>query len=179
MFEAILAALLAFQPHSTDTTETADARRARLKVVAGAIEGAARATESYVPAAEMAAALLALGWHESGYASRVQLGECHAMPPDQRCDGGRARGPWQAWRVSCPVLWDLEQGSLEAVEAGAECAARYLAGAKTRCRSEATDEWAGAFSGYAGARCWWSGGVAREATRQRLLPLLDRTEPAS
>jgi len=151
MTSAILAALLAVPAyqHPSEQAETAEARRARLAAVADAIAAVARNRDE-------AAALVALGRHESGFARLVQEGRCDEMPAGQRCDTGRARGTWQLWQVACPAAYRHAAGSADSLRAEAACAVGLLRLAGKRCSSGAdgTDAWwAGAFSGYAGAAC--------------------------
>jgi hypothetical protein len=187
MMEAILAILLSFRPFFADT-ETLEERRERLDVVARSIEAAAeRATCTGEYAAtecrpvwhdtrrSLVVALIVLGHQESRYAQYVHEDRCLDGPPGMRCDLDRngvprARGPWQAWRVACPDLWDEMAGtSLEATTAAAWCTARRFAQAYRRCQKSNPDPWAGAFSGYTGASCNWAGAVPRSEQVRKLL----------
>jgi hypothetical protein len=108
MLELILAALLAFPAYHGDH-ETGEAREARLAPYAAGIARHART-------ADEAAAMVAIGQHESRWAAYVTDGRCHEGPAGQRCDNGRARGPWQLHGWCKAKTPDGE----------AECAARLL-----------------------------------------------------
>lgn len=166
--DAILAVLLALPAWYQDVGD-AD-RPVWLAPVASAIS---RATESR---AEVAA-LVALGFHESRYARYVVDGRCSDGPIGARCDNGRARTPWQVWRVACPVAWTHPDGSQESLDAAARCAAGLLRGGRGRCRGRhPAGDLAGAFSAYRGASCTWSGGAARARSAGAALVAIEREE---
>jgi hypothetical protein len=145
MLELILAALLAFPAYHGDH-ETGEAREARLAPYAAGIASHART-------ADETAALVAIAWHETRLAAYVTDGRCHEGPAGQRCDNGRARGPWQLHGWCKATTPDGE----------AECAARLLRYARARCGS-----WSRAFGAYAsGGRCYDM--PEREATRRAVL----------
>lgn len=191
----ILAVLLSLPPSVTDT-ETPEARVARISVAATAIAAAsARATCSEQwegpgcrrrwPGSreQLAAALLALGWHETRWAQYVGEGRCAEGPPGQRCDPDRAGRPrarsyWQVWRVAWPQLWKTRPGSPEAVQEAAWGAAVRMSGAWWRCRKQAVTPLAGAFSGYRALSCTWPSATDRAATTQRMLVRLHAAERA-
>jgi hypothetical protein len=166
MLDVLVAILLAWPPFYTETDEQPEARRLRLVMAAQAIEQVAHATPD---PAQTAAALLAIGFHESRFAAYVGQGRCHEGPKGARCDEGRARGYWQLWRVACPPAWRLEPGSREALHAEARCAARAWRGALWRCRRRhPAGPIAGAFAGYRGADCEWARGARRAQTFERI-----------
>lgn len=155
----ILAVLLSLQPHGTDAGEHPDARELRLAPVASAISGAARTLQE-------AAALIAQGQGETGFAAYVLEGRCHEGPRGARCDPdrqgrARARGPWQVWRVACPDAWELPVGH-ESLHREAACALRLLRAGRMRCQS-----WVGAFASLGGgARCSSPTAMAKDRSRQ-------------
>jgi hypothetical protein len=142
-----LAAMLSLAPWVGDAGESPEAREARLAPYARAVDAA---TGSLA----LRAALVALAWHETKMARYVTEGRCHDGPPGQRCDNGKARGPWQlhGWcKATTP-------------EGEAVCAAGMLSYMLTRCDGD----WPEAFGAYGtGGRCVAL--TAREETRQRLL----------
>lgn len=171
LFDAIVAILLAWPAFYTEVDEQPEKRRARLVVAAIEIEQASRATRE---PGETAAALLALGFHESRFAAYVGEGRCHEGPKGARCDNGKARGYFQLWLVACPSAWRLEPGSRESLRAEARCAARAWRGARLRCRNRhPAGPIAGAFAGYRGADCEWSRGARRAKTWDRLVGRLN------
>lgn len=113
--------------------------------VAEAISSAARSRSE-------AAALVALGWHESRWASPVVSGHCSAMKAGERCDNLRARSPWQVhdW---CRAAWSVPEDSLDALRESARCAVRRLRAMRERCVTRNHDELAGMFSGYRSGYC--------------------------
>ena len=144
--ESILAAMLALPQYAGDRDDSPEARAALLRPVAVAIAETAQSPET-------AAALIALGWHETKFARLVIEGRCSDMPAGSRCDNGRARGVWQAWHVACPVAYRFPAGSSESLRAEARCAAGNLYAARHRCAERNANIIAGQFSGYAGASC--------------------------
>lgn len=150
---AVLSVLLASPVHVTDRDEPADARRARLSVVAQAIAVASKSDPHN-------AALLVAQWRgESGGARYVQEGRCADGPRGARCDPdrhgvARARTPWQVWRVSCPVAWDQPAGSIAELTAAASCTLRLMRSGMRRCTTNGYPGLAGAFAGArGGAAC--------------------------
>lgn len=167
---AILAVLLSLPAWHLDR-DPPEARSAMLRPVADVIaEVSADATD--------AAALIALGWHETKYARLVLEGRCSEMPEGNRCDDGRARGAWQLWHVACPSAYAFPAGSPESLRAEATCARRLLRGQLGRCRARhPAGDWAGAFAGYRGASCVWPAAARRARTMLDLLARLRRAEP--
>src|SRR5512143_4111872 len=140
--KVVLAVLLALAPYRPDVKAHVD-RKALLIPVASAIAHAAR---NYTEAA----ALIALGKHETSYAAYVVTGHCKDGPKGARCDGGLARGPWQVWSW-CREGWAAPDGSSEALAAQALCARRMLSYAYHRCAGKnPSGDFAGMYSGYAG-----------------------------
>jgi hypothetical protein len=193
--ERIARVLLAQQRHVSDVDEDPRAREARLREVAASVSSAvqhatcagawARPTpcRRIWPGSqlELAAALLALGWHEAYWAGYVGRDECHLGPVGARCDQDpktglpRARSYWQLWAVAAPDLHALPLGDPAAIRVAAWAAARHLAGAANFCTNagEPTD-WAGAFGRYGARGCAWRGGIARARTMERLQAALRR-----
>jgi len=128
----------------------------------------------------LAAAVLAIGKHESGYAGYVGTGHCDEGPKGMRCDNGQARTYWQTWKVACPAAWSAEPGSDAEIRAGAQCAARLLAGAYLFCaKPDLTEDqrWQRAFGRYAGQGCEWRGGTERVATLHQVLDQFGKIRP--
>lgn len=162
--EAILAVLMGLPAWYEDAGEPRAARLELLGPVASAIAGASGGDH------QRAAALIALGWHESKFGRYVLEGRCSDGPPGARCDNGRARGAWQLWAVACPAAYQYPAGSLESLELEARCADRLLQGARGRCRGRhPAGALAGAFSGYRGLDCRWPGGAGRARTAEAVL----------
>jgi hypothetical protein len=162
--ETVLAAMLSLPGYSLDDQAT---RAERYRPVAEAISAVSQSPET-------AAALVALGWHESGFAQAVLEGHCERMPSHSRCDQGRARGVWQAWRVACPAAYAYEAGTPESLLAEAKCAANNLYSARNRCITRADDAWSGMFSGYRGASCTWAPAARRVQTFRVVLAMIRR-----
>lgn len=145
MVAELLAVLLALPVYMGDG-ESGESREARLDPWARAIAAEARTPDE-------AAALVAVGQLESRWAEYVTEGRCHEGPAGQRCDNGRAKGPYQlhGW---CTATDPRGQTA---------CAARMLRWARSRCGS-----WERAFGAYAsGGRCYAM--PEREALRVRVL----------
>ena len=137
MLKAILLAILAFPLFHEDTQS--DEKRAQLEAVANAV-----ASVSQTP--DEAAFLLAWGKSETNFSLRIHRGECK----DWECDGGKARGPWQAHRNGMPdEFWDKMIG-VENVQAQAEQAVKHARWALHACPG---DRIRGAFRVLAGRGC--------------------------
>lgn len=163
---AILNVLLALPPWHGDARETGEEREARLAPWAVAI---AEASGGDV---ELAAALVALGTHESHWAEYVTGYRCHEGPRGA-CDDGRARGPLQVhgWCEGGP-----------SPEREARCAARILRAFQARCwRGAHAGNWALPFAAYGtGGKCFAvntahsADVVARAETQQRMVEAVRR-----
>lgn len=79
-----------------------------------------------------AAALISDAVKESHLARYVIEGRCQDGPPGQRCDNGRARGPWQVHN------WCKKEG----LRGEAQCTLNILRMGLSQCHHQ----WAGAFS---------------------------------
>jgi len=126
---------------------------------------------------ELAAAVLAVGQHESLLSERIQKGDCRVWSAtDKECDAiklpdgshyFRAQSVFQLHgRFSEPVV------GLEwfAVRNAAKQAVRILAASKARCRT-----WEGMFASYAGTRsCAYRGAAGRVKTFQSIESRLTR-----
>lgn len=161
MAARVLTVLLARPESHTDVDRSLESREARLAPVAHAVSAASRTLDE-------AAVLMALGEHETNYAEHVLAGHCDQMPEGERCDGGRARGPWQLHKEACPVAWALPDGSQEALDAEAGCAIRLLRWNAVRGREHTITPGHAAFAGYA-ARDWgWPGAEKRVKTSREI-----------
>lgn len=164
--EAVLWALLTLTPWREDAQDPGEVREEMLRPWAEAIAATA---VSY----EHAAAMVAVGRHESRWARYILEGRCLDGPPGLQCDlkpNGEpwSIGPWQLRKVACPEAWEPAASPY----IHARCAARLLLGAKSRCAGiHPGGEWAGAFSGF-NVGCQWPGAVERERTRKSVLSRL-------
>ena len=139
--------------------ETPEDRVARLTVVAEAIAE---------QGPDVAAALLAIGRGESGWARYVlhgcadrpprAVGDCDRMRRGPRRGEIRARSYWQLWRRTCKPLWRLPVGSRAAVFAAAKCAAARWRMSRRQCRTTAQ-----AFGYYGGRGCSATPAAERKA----------------
>lgn len=121
------------------------------------------------------ALLVTLGYFESGWIERIQLGRCERWEcdPESRPDGQvfhRARGYWQL--QASPLVprakWRLVAGpGYDPLVRGARAAAAVVERGERACRSAA-----GAASYYATGHCRWPGGARRGAFAERLEPRL-------
>jgi hypothetical protein len=137
MLSAILVAILAFPIFHEDTQ--AEEKRAQLEAIAGAVASVAQT-------ADEAAFLLAWGKSETNFSLRIHRGQCNAW----ECDGGRARGPWQAHKNGMPdERWEMMIG-IENVEVQAQQAIRHARWALHACPH---DRVRGAFRVLAGRSC--------------------------
>lgn len=143
----------------------------RMHEVGVVIANEARArSKSLAGARRLAAMLVAVGHHETRFSERFALGRCR---PGE-CDGGRARGYYQLWRVSCRRLFAVKVGSAEALRVSTGCAARLLDVAWLECRKRSGRGVYGALSRYAvGHGCSWSGAERRRETYDRVLGVLE------
>lgn len=133
-----LAALLQLPAHVTDLEEPEADRLARLSLIADAIDAA---TDDY----SERRALIALGWHESRFSSRVCEGH-------ETGDRGKAWGCWQSW----------ERDRSGGIAGQASRAVSHLRRSGNYCRARGHRYWRGAFSLYAtGRHCDWAGADVR------------------
>ncbi len=158
----VLAAALSLAVYTGDRAETADEREALLTPVAYEISTVARTPSE-------GAFLVALAFHESGFARYVIEGRCSDGPPGQRCDGGKARGVFQLHKAACRAAWAEPAGSRSSLRAEATCALSLLRWGGQQCREHALTPAIGAFGMYAGRGCHWSGAEARTRTVTVLL----------
>lgn len=156
--------VLSEEPVSQWDDEGEEQRAKRLDEIASAIVHASQGSR------RRAAALLALGHHESNWARYVGDG-CQDVPdgaPD--CDRGKARSYWQVHRSVCPRAWGDDS-----LDAYARCADRVFWRAVRRCRERSRHgEIAGGFSGYTGASCNWGLAAKRAKTYRLRLAKLSR-----
>lgn len=150
-----------------DRGESSDRRWRRLWEVAVTVSAAARGSGFSSPTV-VAAALVALGQHESTWARYIGEDRCPEGPEGMRCDPDadgkpRALGYWQLHRTACPAAWSLAP-SLDRLFIEAECAAQAFALAADRCYGKNPDGViAGALAGYRG-KCDASDGALRART---------------
>lgn len=154
----VLAAMLSLAPYTADRAATADEREALLQPLAYEISMVSRTPSE-------GALLVAVAFHESGFARYVLTGHCSEGPPGQRCDGGKARGPWQLHRQACPAAW----GPTGDLRTEATCALALLRWGGQQCREHARTPVLGAVGMFAGRGCHWSGAETRAKTATTLL----------
>ena len=135
--------------------ETPSDRRDRLHLVASAIATASTSEEGLGSTMNNAAALVAVGYKESGFSQKVGAGRCNELPSGA-CDGGKAVGYWQTW----------ESGARgEGVAGWSVRAIRHLRMGAGYCRVLGSKYSTMVFSSvslYAtGKRCSWSGAKER------------------
>jgi len=168
-----------WMPEVPTDGETAAARVERLGVLAESIRGAAcevtASGEWPGTEAAMAASLVAVGWHESGWAWRVHAGRCLPWECDAVRRGGvvwhRAASPWQLHTTGDlpPEEWRAIVGTgLGPTSRAAHAAASALARSRRHCGQG--PRWAhGMVSGYAtGSVCRWRGAASRVRTIWRV-----------
>ena len=165
--EAIVAAMLSLpQYHGDRFADTAEQRAALYRPVAEAISAVSHSRAE-------AAALIALGYHETAFARYVLDGHCEQGPVGARCDGGRARGAWQVW-AWCRPLWAGPENAPGRHLAGARCAAGLLRSSRAACARVCRQTGSGCaahkamFSGYAGRGCEWPRAAVRVQTMSRI-----------
>jgi hypothetical protein len=92
----VKAAILAFLLHLPVFHEDiGDPRKpAQLEVIAEAVADVS--ADSSVGARRLAALEISTAWVETHFSLRIHDGRCASW----ECDHGRARGPWQAWRLN-------------------------------------------------------------------------------
>jgi hypothetical protein len=146
--------VLGKSPPSRFDDETTEQRSARLDAIADDIAAASRDRRE-------AAALLAIGQMESGWAEYVGAG-CRypgGIPKGAgHCDRGLSRSYWQMKQVACRPGWALSRGSRESQGVFAVCARKRFLGALRRCQGRHPGgDIAGAMAGYRSANCSWEG----------------------
>lgn len=116
---------------------------AQLYTVAQAVASVSRTREE-------AAYLLAIGWHETKFSYRIQLGICRAF----ECDHGRALSPWQLHQNGrSEAEWHGFVGlTVDATAAAAGAALGHVRYAQRVCRDE-PDPVLATFRAYAGRGC--------------------------
>lgn len=137
-----------------DRKEESEAQWKRLWEVAVTVSAAARGSDFSSPIV-VAAALVALGQHESTWARYIGEDRCKDGPAGMQCDPDekgepRALGYWQLHRSACPAAWQLPP-SFDRLFIEAECAANAFALAADRCFGKHPDGvMAAALAGYRG-----------------------------
>ena len=137
MLKAIILAILSFPVYREDV---------RGEEKRGQLEAIAQAVASVTKNPDEAAFLLAWGNAETNFSLRIHRGECNQW----ECDGGRARGPWQAHRNGMnEERWSRMVG-VENVQVQAEQAVQHARFAFHACP---TNRIRGAFRILAGRAC--------------------------
>jgi hypothetical protein len=154
---AILSAMLSLPPAALDRSESVEQRTALFLPVAEAIARVSRSDRQ-------AALLIAQAWEDTKLARYVLEGRCHDGPVGQRCDNGKARGPWQVHKWCTATTLDGE----------ARCALRAASSGMDRCRGHAQSPVHGAFAGLAARDCSWPGADRRVGTYRSVLSALRR-----
>ena len=137
MLKAILSTILMFRLYHEDVPS--DEKREQLAAVANTVASVSQTVDE-------AAFLLAWGKAETHFSLRIHRGECHHW----ECDGGKARGPWQAHRnAMADERWTKMIG-VENIETQAEQA---IQDARWALRACPHDRIRGAFRVLAGRGC--------------------------
>lgn len=156
--EALLAVLLQRPVYKDDRApELAEAKRAQLSLVAGAVAEAA-APPAGIVRNDWAALLLTIGEEETHWSLRIGRGECKRYECDPRYARGvlvehRARGYWQPHRNKHnEAFWDELHGEGSELTQAKNANAMLTRGYWTCARSGVP--WLqAAINGYAGKRC--------------------------
>jgi hypothetical protein len=161
---AVLVDILTDLPPYKGDTEPIEVRRARMTIVAAAIESAAERTKWPGPKQELVAAMVSLAVHETHLAQHVHAGKCKP----HECDRGRAASLWQIQHgphIPHDSWLALSGDSLEQTTLAAHWAAHFLAKGKNGCKTLE-----GAFGMYAtGRTCSWPSGAKRSAFAREIL----------
>lgn len=161
MTEAILRLLLSLPPCFYEPTpELADARRARLEILAEELHRGALSPETLV-------GIVTVGEFETHYARYVGEGRCtegrFKCDPDPK-GVPQARTYFQLWKATCRPAWEEVEGSRAELRAAIPCAAARWKEGLRACRTVR-----GAFSAYRAVGCGWVGAPAREKRYYQLL----------
>lgn len=158
MNKALILATMLKLPQWHLDHDTVEERTALLDPVAQVISEETRTPEE-------AAALIAHSNMETHYARLVLTGHCDQMPAGVRCDGGRARGPFQVHDY-CKAAWRYPDGTVDSYRGGARCILATLRLGMERCHGD----WVGAFAGLRGAPvCVWERAPAYAQKQQVIL----------
>lgn len=95
-------------PTYPEAVETAEERQERYQDIAADVAHvAAESAETEAGAVRAARLLVAIAWHESGFARDVDLGPCAPRRVAKGgCDSGRAKGLWQIQAYEVPTRRD-------------------------------------------------------------------------
>ena len=118
------------------------------------------------------AILIALGRHESGFASAVIRGHCDTLPAGMRCDRGKARGVYELHRAACPEAYKFNEATPESINAETRCAIRHLRYFAAKGKEHAINPMVAAFAGYAARPFSWPGAEKRTETYRAILQRL-------
>lgn len=135
-------------PVYVEDRDSPEAKRAQLEALSRSAKKHAQGD------ARLEAFVLAVGYHESRYALRIQRCECeqHECDPKRHKDGTiehRARGLFQVWRIGMPEKeWEALCGP-DGLDRQVKEATRRARSALATCRGDV----AGAFSAYGGRAC--------------------------
>lgn len=158
----VLAAMLSLPQFIGDRSDSDDERDALYQPIAYEISMVARTPSE-------GALLVAVAFHESGFARYVIEGRCKDGPVGARCDNGKARGIFQLHAATCPAAYAERAGSRSSLSAETACALRLLRWGGQQCRSHSLTPTLGAIGVYAGQGCHWSGAEKRVRTEVALL----------
>jgi hypothetical protein len=138
-------------PTYPEAMETAEERAERYRDIAEDVAHvAAESSRTELGAARAARLLVAIAWHESGFAKDVDLGPCApGRVKKGGCDSGRARGLWQIQAYEVPTRRD-----------GARLALRLARRSITACRKLPREA---QLAAYAAGTCASKAGQARSA----------------
>jgi hypothetical protein len=122
----ILSLMLSLAPSRLDVSESIEQRRVLYTDVAAAICASTENRKARV-------FLLAQSYAETKWARYVLEDRCQDGPEGERCDEGRATGPWQIHRY-CRKAWSTQRSRVTRFAAGARCALRGYHAGLHRCR---------------------------------------------
>lgn len=169
---AVVAAWILSRPAWIDRDLTHEQR-------APMVERYARAAVAEASSTWELAALLAHGWDDTKFAYLVLTNRCSEMPEGQRCDDGRARGPYSVHESACPDAYRYPATSMASVRAETRCAISLLYFHRHRCRDRALTPMMGAFAGMGGVRCTSDRAAARVMLMRRIGAELAKAEARS
>lgn len=129
--------------------------------------------------AKEAATVLAQGYEDTKFAFLVLADRCDEMPKGQRCDNGRARGPFGLHRSACRSAYEFPAGSDESITWEVRCTIGLLYFHSRRCKEHAITPMLAMFGGMGGNGCHAIGAARKVALARKIaieLAQLDASE---
>lgn len=118
--------------------------------------------------ADEAATLLAQGYEDTKFAFLVLADRCDEMPAGQRCDGGKARGPFGLHRSACKSAYEHPAGSDESIQWEVRCTLGLLYFHSKRCLPHAASPLLAMFGGMGGSGCHAIGAARKVALARKI-----------